>query len=208
MKSGGRTSVSAAAVATVVFWAAGAALAAPVISTWDSGTLEGWTFSGVSYGYWEAAPLGGDPGGWARFVDTSSAYTADKLHAPAAYLGDYQPYLDGGWLEWDQNTGKAAAIGPSITLVGPGGRAFYDAPVPGLTWSHVKVLLAPQYWTVSQGTWAGLMANVTDLNVVGDVASGSGTVELGLDNFALAVPEPATLAIVLLGGAALLRRRG
>ncbi len=205
MTNGSWSAVSAAVVALVLA-AAVPTLAVPIVTTWDSGTLEGWTFTGVAYGYWQVAPTGGNPAGWAQFYDTNSTYTADTLHAPAAYLGNYQPYL-GGWLEWDQTTGKPAAIGPSITLVGPGGRAFYDAPVPGSTWSHVKVFLAPQYWTVSQGTWAGLMANVTDLNIVGDIASGSGTVELGLDNFTLALPEPATLTILLLGGATLLRRR-
>jgi hypothetical protein len=200
----GRTIGLVLAVVTVL--GSASAQAVPIVSTWDDGTLNGWTFTGVSYGYWQVALSGGNPGGWAQFYDTSSTYTADTLHAPASYLGNLQPYLASGWLEWDMLSGRTASIGTTVTLAGPGGRAIYRSPVPGLTWSHVQVGLQPQYWTVSQGTWAGLMANVTDLNIVGDVVTGEGSVELGLDNFTLATPEPASLALLCLGGVALLRR--
>ena len=196
-------------LAVVVVLGAASAPAAPILSTWDDGTMNGWTFTGVSYGYWQVALTGGNPNGWVQFYDTNSTYTADTLHAPASYLGSYQPYLADGWLEWDMLSGRAAAIGTTATLAGPGGRAIYRSPVPGLAWSHVKVELKPQYWTVSQGTWAGLMASVTDLNIVGDVVTGHGSVELGLDNFALVTPEPISLTLLAAGlaGACIRRRR-
>ncbi len=182
------------------------ARAVPVVSLWDDGTLNGWTSANGSWGRWEVPTTGGNPGGYVRFYDLNSTYAADELHAPARYLGDMRPLVGNSRFEWDMLAGRTAAVGLVITLQGSGERAIYRSALPGLTWSHATVDLKQASWTVSQGTWDGLMANVTGMSIMGDVCLGHPGVELALDNFVM-VPEPASLVLLACGGLALVRRR-
>lgn len=183
------------------------AAARGVVTTWDYGSLAGWTFDGSKPGgYWEVVPGGGSSGGYARFYDTSSSYTADELHAPAAYLGDYTTLGPGARFEFDFRAEKVTDFYATIILSGPSGRFVHRTTIPTTAWTHYVLPLEPESWTMSMGTWAGLLANVTDLRIAGDVVTGHGQAELALDNFAL-VPEPAALALLAVTAAGLLRRR-
>lgn len=201
------TQVGQVVAAAIVMLALVAPVSAAVVgtTTWDDGTMGGWTHHANSYGYWEVSTSGGNPGGFVQFYDMTTNYTADQIHAPAAYLGDLGAIANGRF-EWDMSAGRAAAIGPRITMKGPGTLAFYEPEIPGTAWSHAGVDLVESAWVVSQGTWASLMANVTDIVIQGDICVSHPGVELKLDNFAL-TPEPATIFFLAISGLWFVRRR-
>lgn len=211
MKGSAVALVRVAVVAGVILLGVASASAAPILSTWEDGTLGGWTFTPNSYGTWGVATSGGNPGGYVRFFDTNSStlYVGDTLHAPSAFLGDYSSLVNPR-LEWDMKVERTAAIGATILLSDPTGsnKYMYTTPVPGTNWAHYSVPIQSENWVRSNGTWAGLMANVAIITIVGDICSGYSTTvaELCLDNVAI-TPEPASLALLAVTGLAMAVRR-
>jgi hypothetical protein len=140
--------------------------AAAVISTFDSG-LEGWTFTSEGEISWE--PSGGNPGGYIRFVDDPGV--GARLVAPSKFLGDWSG-LDGiGVISYDHaifDVGVNPIFHPyNISISGPDGLAEWRGATPaGVTdWRTVEALLKESEWTVTEGAWPLLLANVTELRI-------------------------------------------
>lgn len=177
---------------------------AVVLTTWDDGTADGWTLPNNSAGRWEVVPTGGNPNGYVRFYDLQVT-TVTYLRASNAYLGDYSSLGPDARFEFDIRTESPAVVGATIYMTGPGGTYIHTTPIPSATWTHYVLPLQQSSWIYSGGSWSGLLANVTDVHILGDIATGYNQGELALDNFAL-VPEPVTLALLALGGLVLRRR--
>jgi len=193
------------------------AQAAPMaVSTFDT-DLDGWTPSPPGLPVpilpeviWQ--PLGGNPGGFARFEDRSDA--TSYIEAPAKFLGDWSS-LDGvGAIRYDHLIDDIG-IRPVgfiyfTKLSGPGGSAaWYESigPIP-VGWATKTVPLNEPQWFVTSGTWADLLDDVQGFRIgieaVSNELQESGEIA-GVDN--VVIPEPGTMAMLALGGVALLRRR-
>lgn len=195
----------------------GSAASADVWSTFDT-DMDGWVGDAPSFQHtWGAA--GGNPGGYIDFLDQSSG--TGILNAPAAFLGDWSA-LDGvGWLQWDSIV-FAESFAPStipfeVEISGPGGTATFTTGVNDSVWYSWVTTTAPLdqgQWSVSSGTWSGLLANVTSLRVLDERVANNGTSSPdnpgdhdGFDNFGKIVPAPGTTAGLGLAGLAAVRRR-
>lgn len=130
---------------------------------------------------------GGNGGGFCRVVDAAGTSLA---FAPARFLGNWSTLNGTGALTIDLRlvslTGPVVGSAQFIRLTGPGGVASValtpaEIPVSTLVWKTLRYPLAAGSWTVSSGTWAGLLANVTECRIEAEVVSGTEVV--GLDNF-------------------------
>jgi hypothetical protein len=172
-----------------------------VADTYFDTDLEGW---GVSPGpieqlAWE--PAEGEPGGYARFEDTSP--TGDYARAPEEYLGDWS-WMDGvGFLRWDHRIFRLG-YDPTIAdyravIAGPGGRAAFTLAGPSGTtdWESVIAHIYEGAWTVEAGSWSAILAQVDTLliriEMVGNSGSGSEADIDGLDNVVLGAPYSTVL---------------
>jgi len=177
-----------------------AAITVPVTSTFDT-DADGWTLKAGHVGTYQYVSSGGNPGGYVQYTDTGS--TAGHIVAPAKFLGDWSN-LDGvGTLSWDhtvvqQGTGTTS-VPLRAFLIGSGGldAAYIDGGSPTIgSWTTATADIVEADWTVTSGTWAGLLANVTSLELRIEVFSGGVNpppeIE-GIDNVILtAIPLPAT----------------
>jgi hypothetical protein len=137
---------------------------------------------------------GGNPGGFIQFTDKSSAST--YVDAPALFHGSYASLDGAGYITYQHNiiseTGVTAYSPYEIRLSGPGGAAKFDGTTPTSAttgWVTVVAPLVSGDWTVTSGTWAALLANVTDLQidielVTNQTIPGDTDIE-GIDNIAL-----------------------
>jgi hypothetical protein len=178
---------------------AGANPAVIVAETTFESDLEGWElFPGPQEQLtWE--PSGSEPGGYARFEDTSP--TGDYARAPADYVGDWS-WMDGvGFLHWHHRIfrlGYNPTIGDyKLVIAGPGGRAEFTAPgPPGVTdWESVTAHIWEGDWSVVSGAWSAILADVDTLliaiEMVGNSGPGSEADIDGLDNVVLGAPHAA-----------------
>jgi len=188
-------------------------------STFDT-SLDGWTSNTSSQISW--SKTGGNPGGFILFEDTTNAWTV--VDAPSAFLGNYSALNDVGTISFDHKiiaeTGIQSLSPYEVDLSGPGGSATWTGATPtGVTgWVTVNVPLVKSDWTINSGTWSGLLANVTQLQVpmelvTNDTIPGD-TDHEGIDNVILSssAPEPASLTLIgsgvaTLGGWTIRRRR-
>ncbi len=181
------------------------------------------TQTGVSY-----VSSGGNPGGYASFNDAASAGGTTYLVAPSSFLGNYeQKGLDGfGSISFDHiitASGKGDTFDNyEIILSGPGSNpvtATWIGTMPVLTntgttqnpdfttpWVTETAPLIQSMWTVTGGTWVGLLENVASLEIrvelVDNNHSGvSSTDTEGIDNIVLSttVPEPRSLIMAVAG---------
>jgi len=158
--------------------------------------LDGWTSNTPSEVTWAAS--GGNPGGYARHEDSSSEGTF--LWAPAKFLGDWSS-LDGtGSLSFDHKLFTSGAgvrtIAPyTVLLSGPAGAAEWTSPGPSGTppfdtpWLSFTANLVESEWTITQGSWTALLADVTQLEIIIEIIDSTGPGPpwdiSGLDNIVL-----------------------
>jgi len=185
------------------------AASAANLSSGFSESDEGWTTPVGGTQTWEAA--GGNPGGWVRVLDTDNN-TNIELTAPANWLGDWSGFL-GGTLSFDAKNANGAPVTyggfGEVRITGTGGTvlvldlALANEPA-GDQWHRYSVSLTPAAgWGPSL---VSVLANVTNVSITGEFQAGPGEA-VGFDNIRVtAVPEPASLAL-LLGGLALLASR-
>lgn len=182
-------------------------------STWGNGDLDGWTFTSNGFGEWVNPGSGGNPGGYAQYVDVASNHPPPQLFAPGQFLGDYTGYI-GGYFEYD-NRLEMAPDEPGepsnysrIRLQGADGseaRAIADF-VLDTDWQTIRIDIVESDWQMVSGTWNGLISNVSGLYFGGDFLLGSGP-EAGVDNFRLIIPAPGAAALIGMGGLVAARRR-
>lgn len=182
-------------------------------STFDN-SLDGWTSNTPAQ--ITHADTGGNPGGYVRFVDASSAST--YISAPNKFLGDYATLglENTGVITFDHkifDSTEVVKYGPyRVYLFGNNGvEATWTGPEPVVTdgktpWVTVTApLIQSDGWQVTGGTWSELMQDVTGLRIQMGIVDnrGGGTDVEGIDNvFLKTVPEPTgmTLAGVSLFG--------
>jgi hypothetical protein len=158
-----------------------------IVTEFDS-DLEGWTVIEDGTTSWQAA--GGNPGGWMRVDDfTEGDWIWAK--APASILG--------GWTGWQYISVDVRIVSgsPSETvdfmISGPGGSAtFTSGQVPTSGWLTFTTELEESRWSVTSGTWAALLADVTEFLVRAEYRTGDEAV--GIDNVTLLSPLDPTPA--------------
>ncbi len=183
----------------------------PASSSFDV-DLEGWmVMEGANFTNevtWGAT--GGNPGGYAHFVD---AHDQTSYHAAqAAFAGDWSAADGIGAISYDQ---KIFDVGPTpvmnayeVFIGGTGGLVMWhgDTPTGTTDWVNVVAPLVESEWSVVSGSWAGALADISGLAIRAELVSFSRDVT-GLDNVSVYVPEPATAALLAVGTLAIFRRR-
>ena len=179
-------------------------IASAVISDFDQGHLDGWSV-GLE-GVLSHATSGGNPGGYAQMDDFGGGLN-NWAYAPAKFLGDWSG-LVGETLSMDAKQLLGSPIFPDTVdfeISGPGGYATSDTgEYLSYSWATYGTTIEPSAWVVTDGTWEDILANVTMLRIDAEYVQGDDT--FGFDNVEL-TPEPATLAMLALGGLALIRRK-
>ena len=169
-----------AAYGLLPFGPAAAAADTVLVKTTFAADLDGWTSNTLAEVAWQATC--GNPTGVAIFKDQSSAGT--YLDAPAKFLSPAiaSTKLSGkGYISWQHKIGpqkNVQSVSPyEIRLSGPNGAAKFDGSVPPVTpqsWQTVVAPLLEADWTVTSGTWDGLLANVTDLQIDIELVTNNG----------------------------------
>ena len=131
-------------------------------STFDN-DFDGWESEGsgnlhyVSEGYLMYEDITGSGGdGW--------------ITAPAKFLGDWTTLDRDGVLSWDHIILQAGGVGTilqgQVMIAGPGGSAMCTTLESMKEfWKSFSVPVSQPAWTVTSGSWAGLINNVTELKI-------------------------------------------
>lgn len=185
------------------------ALARPT-STFDTGP-DGWTLAASTQ--WNAA--GGNGGGFLfGAVDEPTNETAGAF-APAEFLGDWSIYNNTGSIIYDycrfDNGSVPREFFPlTVVIAGPGGNATWTGEViQGPTdWETVVVPIAAGAWSIGDGTWDGILANVSTFYIQIELVVNDETPDdtAGIDNISI-VPGPFAAGFLALGLMAGRRRR-
>ena len=155
-----------------------------------------------SRGTYELLDSGGNPGGYIGFTDNANAGGNPLMFAPSSYLGNYL-LLNGARFDFDAKVEQSTGHNVQITLSGPGGEAFFSDPTTTVTttFESYSAPIDENLWTVNNGTWENIIANVTSLSLSLDIVNGLGP-DGAVDNFNLLgsaiIPEPSTLALLCL----------
>lgn len=189
---------------TLPFCLATAALAAPVVSEFDS-SAEGWTVSvrastnafmtevGSYQPDW--LPSGGDPGACMSEADPDSNWSF--FRAPAAFLGD-QSDQSGRELRFSIRTNRLELTeGRLVILIGPGGLAISQlTPVPTLNqWTRQRLPLTEGAWKASSNA-TGVDADQARIDAV---LTGLNTLLIGMEFGSDALEEVVALDSVYFG---------
>lgn len=130
--------------------------------------LDGWTENRPSRRDVSWIATGGNPGGYAQFDDSGNGSTFLML-APSAYLGSWSR-LDGqGVLIFEQRVMRSGgqSVPHEVFLEGPGGAAHWQGALADRSgaWTTVAVSIDASQWTVTAGSWQGLLSHVTALGI-------------------------------------------
>lgn len=200
------------AVCVFVSAQAGYGIMLPVESTFSS-DLDGWTIENPVIGTLTYQAAGGNPGGFAKFTDLAGG--RGLAIAPVKFLGDWSNLNNNAILSFDH---KVIDFGQNIdglpfrvNISGVGGAAYWSSnTAPSANWQTLNATIAEANWTVTSGTWATLLADVSYMAIaIEGIDNTQGNLDIdGMDNVRIrAIPEPATLALLCTGAVALLRRR-
>jgi hypothetical protein len=199
----------------MVIGLAGAATAsAAPFSDFEDGTLQGWTPithppTGQPFGgLLEHVSTGGHPGGFMRAIDTVAAGGPLYVAGPSDFRGDLSAYSEVRWDEFLFQSGGVVQSTSAILLGSDNTVYASDDPIaPTGQWRTRSVLLEPEAWTLVAGSMSFddvLQDGWLAFNM--DVSTGSQpTLESGIDNIKL-IPEPTSLALLLLGAVCAKRR--
>jgi hypothetical protein len=157
-----------------------------VLDDFNDGTTGDWSFADSSSSNPDDG--GGNGGGYVRIGDTGGVLS--KAFAPATFLGDWSS-LDGtGTLMFDlrvlSSSGIVTGSSELVRLSGPGGVAVVsmdpeDVPTSPIEWRRIQIPIDSSAWTMVEGTWGALLADVRECRLGLEFADGTETV--GLDNF-------------------------
>jgi hypothetical protein len=153
---------------------------------------QGWTSNTPAEVAWQST--GGSPGGFIQFTDQTGNST--YIDAPASYHAAYTKLNNAGYITYQHaiiaETGVTSYSPYEIRLSGPGGAAKFDGSPPTATstgWVTVVAPLVSADWTVTSGTWTGLLASVTDLQIDIELVTNAtipGDTDIeGIDNVAI-----------------------
>ena len=150
-----------------------------VETTFDS-DLGGWTTNTPPDVSWQSS--GGNPGGEAFFTDITLG-VGTFLYAPSTFLSPAVDFtkLDGkAYISYQhlmvKETGVQSVGNYNIVMSGPGGTATFTGAVAVVLdkknpWTTVVAPLVEADWVMSGGTWAGLLANVTSIQIAMEMVS-------------------------------------
>jgi len=172
-----------------------------VAETYFESDLEGWELLPGPQEQLTWEPSEGEPGGHARFEDTSP--TTEFLRAPADYLGDWSWMNGTGYLFWEHCLVRLG-YGPAIrdyqaVIAGPGGRAVFTSQgPPGVTgWEPIVAHIYEGAWDVEAGSWSAILDDVDTLLIAIELVENSGSGSEadidGLDNVVLGAPYATVL---------------
>ncbi|HNO77854.1 MAG TPA: PEP-CTERM sorting domain-containing protein [Phycisphaerae bacterium] len=187
------------------------------LSDFDDGTLQGWTAIATPWdgdpfgGTFELVTSGGNPGGYIHAIDESSIGGL-LVAGPAEFSGDLSGYTA---VQYDEYIYSNPQIvhGTSLFLLGANGTSYRSIqPLDQVaTWATRTVPLEEGSWMLNPGSigtesFAEVLLDATLAVEFSVSVTSFPTLEAGIDNITL-VPEPASLALLGLGGIALFSRR-
>src|SRR5688572_10231972 len=173
-----------------------AQLPAVITSTFDAGSVEGWTHAGAAV--FNAPTTGGSPGGYLHIDNSEGPVT--YILAPASFRGDLRAYR-GGTLSFD---GKMIGTGGSpwsnpldyghVFLRNGATQVTVEvepALPPTAQFKTYTIALDPLAWGTTSATFDAILANVTELRI--SVEALFGAEVQAIDNVRLAPgPTPAS----------------
>ncbi|HEX7879523.1 MAG TPA: FlgD immunoglobulin-like domain containing protein, partial [Candidatus Eisenbacteria bacterium] len=128
-------------------------------------------------------------GNLARFCQITDATGTSCVFLPPRFLGDWRALEGNSTIGLDVRilsyTGTPVGQTEFIRISGPGGAARLslaaaDLPPSARVWKRYAYPIDAAAWTVTSGTWAGLLANVTECRVAPEFVNGTEVV--GIDN--------------------------
>lgn len=208
-----------AALTAALTCAVGSAAAQVVTTTFDDGTNDGWTGTGLASQYTPMSS-GGNPisGGYLQFIDMEGN-TNGTITAPATYINAL-PQDNGGRLTWDSKVFSESTSGPDgtlesflATIVGGthSSTATFTTTIQDMvvgTWVNTVAPLDAADWSITgSDSWANIIANPTSLSIEIERVANSyaATTSMpgdtdGIDNVILSpVPEPSSLILAGVG---------
>ena len=190
---------------------AGAAFGAPLAQSTFGADAEGWSVTGdAESSMWDSAT--GNPPGSFKGVDAVLGGTWYFV-APAKFRGDKSAAY-GETLSYDiwiTSTDSPTWNDACISLIGPLTLYYRGLHPPKLAWTHFEVLLTETAgWKKTDGQtpteqeMQNVLGGLTALHIRGEYKTGADYAYL--DNVVM-TPEPATMALLALGGLAMLLRK-
>ena len=157
-----------------------------VVADFSAPGTEEWSFSGTA-----SATNPGSGGNGGGFCSIGDGAANSYAYAPSRFLGNWSSLDGSGRLSIDlrvlARSGVDEGAPELIRISGPGGEAHVSLAPGGLpaaarVWKRLTFPLAAGSWTLVSGTWAGLLANVTQCRI--DLEYFGSTETVGFDNFA------------------------